>query len=311
MKILFLGAGALGGYFGGRMTAGGADVTLLVREGRKAQLADGLRIQSPQGDAVIPVRTVTSDDSGSGPFDVIVLTCKAYGLDGALDAIAPFVEDGTVIIPLLNGLAHYEKIERRYPDTAVLGGIAHIPAEMTADGTIVHRGKLHRMTIGLRPGQEGERAKADAFVEAATAGGLQARVSETIEQDLWDKWVFLTSLAAGTCLMRADVGTICRTDHGIPTMKALIDECMAVAEAEGHRPDEKQEAFHADQLLNREGTFKASMLTDVQAGNPTEADHILGDMIARAERHGIPVPMLKAAMTHLQVYAALRDGSSQ
>lgn len=304
MRILFLGAGALGGYFGGRMTAGGADVTLLVRPGRQAQLADGLRIISPVGDAVVPVRTITADEA-DGPYDVIVLTNKAYGLTGALEAVAPFVGPDTVIVPLLNGIAHYPLIEARFPGTAVLGGVAHIPAEMRPDGTILHRGQLQRLTIGPRAGQD-TRAVAEALVAAAEAGGVDAKVSDTIEQALWDKWVMLASLAAGTCLMRGDVGQICRTDHGQTVMASLIAECTAVATAEGRAPSDRQQGFYRDQLLNPEGTFKASMLHDLEGGNPTEAEHILGDMIARADGHGVAVPMLKAALTHLQVYEAAR-----
>ena len=304
MRILFLGAGALGGYFGGRMTAGGADVTLLVRANRQTQVAGGVQIISPLGDARIPVRTITTDQTAD-PFDVSVLTNKAYGLTGALEAIAPFVGPSTAIVPLLNGMAHYAAIQTRFPGTPVLGGVAHIPAEMRADGTIVHRGKLQRLTIGPRAGQD-TRAVAEALVAAAQAGGVDAKVSDTIEQALWDKWVMLTSLAAGTCLMRGDVGQICRTDHGIAFMASLVAECTSVADAEGFAPSERQQGIYRDQLLNPQGTFKASMLHDLENGNLTEAQHILGDMIGRAAAHGIEVPMLKAALSHLQVYEAAR-----
>ena len=305
MRILFLGAGALGGYFGGRLTAGGADVTLLVRENRQKQLAKGVSIQSPVGDAVVQVKTITSDDDAP-PFDVIVLTNKAYGLDGALDAIQPYIGAGTVIIPLLNGIAHYEIIEARLAGTPVLGGVAHIPAEMLPDGTILHRGDLQRLTVGPRPGQECLRPQAETFIETAKAGGVDARVSDTIEQVFWDKWVMLTSLAAATCLMRADVGAINRTDKGSDLIAGLIDECSMVAAAEGHALDTATSGVVREQLITRDGDFKASMLTDLEAGNPTEADHILGDMIRRAEVQGIATPLLDVAMSHLQVYEASR-----
>jgi len=310
MRILFLGAGALGGYFGGRMTAGGADVTLLVRPARQAQLAGGLRIESPLGDVTVPVKTITADDAAA-PFDIVVLTNKAYGLAGALDAIRPFVGPDTAIVPLLNGIAHYAAIEARFPAAPVLGGVAHIPAELRPDGTIVHRGQLQRLTIGPRPGTEAQRPKAEALVAAAAAGGVDARLSDRIEQDLWDKWVFLAALAAGTCLLRGDVGQINRTAHGTAVMQALVAECSAVATAEGFAPGADQRAFVDRQLTDAEGTFKASMLHDLEQGNPTEADHILGDMIARAGRHGIRVPMLQTALAHLQVYEAARGGAAK
>ncbi|MEM6624703.1 MAG: ketopantoate reductase family protein [Pseudomonadota bacterium] len=306
MRILFLGAGALGGYFGGRMTAGGADVTLLVRPARREALAEGLRIESPLGDAVVPVRTIVGGEQ-DGPFDVVMLTNKAYGLEPALDAIAPYIGANTAIVPVLNGLAHYAAIEARLPGVPVLGGVAHIPAELRPDGTVYHRGRLQRLTIGLRSGQEAHHATARGLIDAIAAGGIEAKLSDTIEQDLWDKWVFLAALAAGTCLMRGNVGEICRTQYGIAFMRAAIAECMAVATAAGQAPSAQQQAFYFDQLTTPEGAFKASMLVDMEAGNPTEADHILGDMIGRAAAHGLTTPLLEAAFTRLQVYEASRS----
>ncbi len=301
MRILFLGAGALGGYFGGRMTAGGADVTLLVRPARQAQLAGHVRIESDIGDATVPVRTITADDAAQ-PFDIIVLTNKAYGLQGALEAIAPYVGPDTAICPLLNGMAHMDAIVARFPDATVLGGVAHIPAEMRPDGSILHRGKIQRLTIGPRGGQG--QAAAQALVAAADAGGIEAILSDRVDQDLWDKWVMLASLAAGTCLMRDHVGAIGRTDYGADIMKTPINECTEVARAAGHAPDAAAMGFTTKQLITKTGKFKSSMLTDLEAGNPTEADHILGDLVRRADAHGISVPMLKVALTHLQVYEA-------
>lgn len=305
MRILFLGAGALGGYFGGRMTAGGADVTLLVRPGRKEQMAGKIRIESPLGDAVVPVAAMTAAEV-EGPFDVIVLTNKAYGLDGALDTIAPFAAPGTAILPLLNGIAHIDMIAARFPECPVIGGVAHIPAEMRADGSILHRGELARLTIGAFAPGHSQDGVVDGFVTAARAGSVDAVGVDNIAQVLWEKWVMLASLAAGTCLMRGDVGQICRTDHGASVMDALIDECASVATAAGFAPRSQQATFTRSQLLNPEGTFKASMLTDLEAGNPTEADHIIGDMIRRAASQGIETPYLKLALTHLQVYEGRR-----
>ena len=305
MRILFLGAGALGGYFGGRMTAGGADVVMLVRPARAAALAGGLRIKSPIGDANVAVRTITAEDPAES-FDVIVLTNKAYGLDGALQAIKPYIGAQTAIVPLLNGLAHYARIEEALPGVPVLGGIAHIPAEMLADGSILHRGQLQRMTVGLREGQAHLKPKAEALREAAAAGGIDARFAKDIQQEMWNKWVFLTALAAGTTLMRADVGTICRTTHGIAVLERMLGECLAVAEASDQSPDDRQRQFYREQLLNPEGDFRASMLVDMEAGSPTEANHILGDMIRRAQHHKLATPMLESALTQLEVYETTR-----
>ncbi len=138
MRLVFLGAGAVGGYFGGRLAEAGHDVTFLVREARANVLKDGLNILSPMGDALVPIRTIQAGQASDEIFDLIVITCKGYGLDGAMDSIAPYARDGTTILPLLNGLAHLDRMDRRFPDARVIGGVAQIPAELTPEGAILH-----------------------------------------------------------------------------------------------------------------------------------------------------------------------------
>lgn len=301
MRILFLGAGAVGGYFGGRMAEAGADITFLVRENRARQLAPGLRIESPNGDANIQVKAIV-EGAQADPFDVIVLTSKAYGLASALETIAPHVHDGTIIAPLLNGIAHLAQIETRFPDAIVWGGVAQIPAMLMPDGAIRHMAPLQGLIFGPRPGQDGARERAEQLVSIATKAGISAKFSETIEQDLWDKWVFLATLAAGTCLMRSDVGTILKTDNGENFLLGLLDECTSVAAAEGFRPDDaRMEGYHG-QLTDRGSKGTASLLRDMEQGNRVEADHIVGDMLRRARKHGIATPRLDIAWTFLQTY---------
>ena len=303
MRILFLGAGAVGGYFGGRIAQSGADVTFLVREGRQAQLADGLKIKSPMGDATIPVKTIQVGDSAE-PFDVIVLTNKAYGLRGALDAIAPFVHENTGILPFLNGVAHYDAIDARFPDSVRLGGVAQIPANLAPDGTVSHNGKLQALIVGARDESARAQELVQGVFEAAKAGGIDAKTSDSITQDLWNKWVFLATLAASTTLMGVATGEIIETDHGEAVILGLLSECSSVAVAEGHGPTDEQMAFYHGQLTRKGNPFKSSMLHDIEAGNPIEADHIVGDMIRRADGHGIATPLLEVAMTRLQIYQA-------
>ena len=287
------------------MALSGADVTFLVRERRARQLADGLKIESPLGDATVKVKTL-SEGEPADPFHIIVLTCKAYGLAGALDSIAPYVSEGTVILPLLNGVAHMATIDARFPEAEVWGGVAHIPAALRSDGSIHHYGTVQSLTVGPRPAGAATGAIAEGFVAIATHAGIDARVSDHIEQDLWDKWVFLATLAAATCLMRADVGSILKTSNGEFLLLALLDECASVTAAEGHPSDAKHMKMYQGILTDRSSNFRASMLTDMEAGNPTEADHILGDMIHRAEEHGIETPLLRVAYSRLQAYEADR-----
>ncbi len=306
MRLLFLGAGGVGGYFGGRLAEHGADVTFLVRPGRAAQMADGLRIDSPKGNAVVAVPTI-GDGDVAGPFDVVVLTRKAYGLDGAMASITPHVAEGTVILPLLNGLTHIQTIEQRFPQATVWGGVAQIPAGLSPDGTVLHFADLAGMIVGPRSGQGATIPTASELVDALKGAGIAGKLSDQPEQDLWNKWVYLATLAASTCLMRADVGTILSTDHGARLLTGLLAECVAVAAAEGYPPPDAQMKIYRDQLADRGSKWTASMLRDLQGGGPTEADHILGEMIRLATENGIDTPYLGVAYTHLQVYEAGRD----
>ena len=305
MRILFLGAGGVGGYFGGRLTQHGADVTFLVRENRAAQLAHGLRIESPNGDAVIPVNAILAGDKAD-PFDIIILTPKAYGLDGALEAIAPHVRAGTVVMPLLNGLAHLEKIDARFPEATIWAGVAQIPAELTPDGVVRHGGKLNGVIVAPRDGQDATHSLAEALVAKLIEAGATARLSDNAMQELWTKWVFLCTLASAGCLFRGHCGEILATDHGGGILAALLAECSAVADAEGYLPPEKQMETYAKMLRDPASKWSPSMLHDLRQGGATEADHVIGDMIRRATAHRIETPYLKTALTHMQVYEGQR-----
>lgn len=309
MRILVLGAGAVGGYFGGRMVQAGGDLHFLVRPGRAAQLADGLRIESPLGDATVPVSLLTEGDEAA-PFDIILLTCKAYGLDGALESIAPHVRAGTVIAPLLNGFAHLARIEARFPDAVVWGGVAKIPATLTAEGTIRHFGGFQGLIFGPRPGQEDTGPLAEALVALAASGGVEAAYSADIEQDLWEKWVFLATLAAATCLTRTPVGTILRSEGGGAYLDALLAECSAIARAEGHAPAETVMTGYREQLATAGSPLVASMLRDLQQGFATEAEHVIGDLLSRARGHGLATPHLETAWMVLQCYEIARSDPS-
>ncbi|MBT6278125.1 MAG: ketopantoate reductase family protein [Chromatiales bacterium] len=305
MRILFLGAGAVGGYFGGRMAQTGVDATFLVRGPRAEQLRDGLKIESPLGHARVSVKTLTAGESATA-FDLVVLTNKAYGLAGALEAIAPHVNPNTIILPLLNGMSHLAKIEARFPGATVWGGVAQIGAVLAPNGAIQHVIPVQGLIIGPRAGQDGSRPQAEQLVAMAGNANIDARFSDDIEQDLWDKWVFLAALAAGTCLMRSDIGTILKAEHGEALLIALLTECTNIAAAEDHRPADERMAFYRNQLTGKDSKAKASMLRDIEQGGPSEADHIVGDLIRRARKRGLATPNLDIAWAHLQCYENAR-----
>ncbi len=313
MRVLVLGAGGTGGYFGGRLAQSGADVTFLVRPARAAALArDGLRIRSALGDADLAANTVTADAlpdlAARAPFDLVVLSCKAYDLDSAIDAVAPAMGDATTLMPILNGLLHYPALDARFGRAKVLGGLCFISAALADNGAILHLGRPASITFGERDG--GTSARVDAFAALCAQAGIDHRASDSIVQEQWIKFSFLASLAAGTCLMRASIGEIVAGDGGAEFMAALHDECLAVAAAQGQPIPAKARGIAREGLTLAGSDVKASMLRDLEAGNRVEAAHIVGDMYRRARVAGIAAPHLGAAWVHLQAYEAARARSA-
>jgi 2-dehydropantoate 2-reductase len=309
MRLLVLGAGGTGGYFGGRLVQAGVDVSFLVRPARAALLRErGLRLRSPLGDADLPVQVLTADGLGdAAPFDLVLLSAKAYDLDSAMDAIAPAVDAGARVLPLLNGLRHYDALDARFGFDRVLGGLCFISAALGADGEILHLGKPASMTFGERVGQPPE-ARLQALAAACAQAGIDHAHTPDIAQAQWVKYSFLTALAAGTCAMRAPVGTIVAGEGGADFMAALHDECLAVAAASGQPVPAAAQATARETLTAVGSPMKASMLRDLEAGQRVEAAHIVGDMVHRAGQHGIAVPRLHTAWVHLQAYEAQRAG---
>ncbi|MBB3226895.1 2-dehydropantoate 2-reductase [Luteibacter sp. Sphag1AF] len=307
MRMLVLGAGGTGGYFGGRLAQAGADVTFLVRPARARELAsDGLVIRSPLGDASFPVRHVVADDvAAQAPFDVVLLACKAYDLDSAMDAIAPAMGPDTVILPILNGLAHYPVLDQRFGADRVLGGLCIISATKGPAGEVLHLGPPASITFGERqPGKQKDHCEAIAtFCREAS---LEHTHAADIDGAIWTKFTFLTALASGTCLFRASVGGIVATDEGRDFMDGLYGECLAVAKAAGHPVPESAQKMALHAITQPGSPLTSSMLRDLLAGQHTEGAHIVGDMLHRARAAGVAAPHLSAAWIHLQAYEATR-----
>ena len=306
MRILVLGAGGIGGYYGARMHAAGGNVTFLVRPGRAAQLREkGLQVFSPFGDLQITPQLVTKETL-TETFDVILLTCKAFDLDSAMDAIAPAIGEQSAIVPLLNGVRHIDRLVTRFGAARVLGGVALISVTLAANGEIHHLNKLHRFTVGSlgwRPSPWLE-----PLSKLMESSGVDFVLADNIGQAMWDKMVFLATLAGATCLMRSSVGTIMATLAGEQFINGLLDECAAVAEANGRKLGDTQLTVFRNMLTDRSSALVASMLRDVEANKQTEGDHILGDMISWAANKKLEVPLLKLAYSHLQAYERRRQG---
>lgn len=300
-----VGAGATGGYFGGRLLESGQDVTFLVRKARAETLAkNGLIIRSPMGDVTLPSPPTVQAGTLDRPFDVIVVSCKAYHLPQVIEDMAPAVGPQTVIVPLLNGVQHLDRLDARFGAEHVLGGQCVIAATLDADGTVRHLNQSHSLTFGERDGTRSERV--ELIAQAMASARFEPRLSTTILQDMWDKWVFLASLAGITCLMRAPVGDIVAAPGGTQAVLALLDDCRRVADAYGHAPQETV-LQRARSVLSEQGsTLSASMMRDLEQGGPIEADHVVGDLLARGESKGLDLVMLRLAFVHLKAYEAKR-----
>jgi 2-dehydropantoate 2-reductase len=306
VKLLVLGAGAIGGYFGGRLAEAGTDVTFLVRPARRQQLdRDGLRIRSQLGDLQTPVSAIVAAEL-KPDYDMVLLTCKAYDLDSAMDAIAPAMHDGCGVVPLLNGIAHLDRLDRRFGRPNVLGGTCAINATLQKDGVIVHADTLQRLIFGARDRSRPERTQGLAAALAKTK--IEWELSPDILQNLWEKIVFLSALAVTTCLFRANVGEIIAAPGGREAIARTLDINIEIATREGHPPREAAMAFARTGLSNPESTWSASMLRDLEGGGSVESDHIVGWMLDRARTHGLDDTMLSLAYTHLKAYETRRAG---
>lgn len=307
MRILVVGAGAIGGYFGGRLLQAGRDVTFLVRPRRASELATaGLVIKSPNGDVTLKNPPTVQADALKDKFDVVLLSCKAFDLDDAIKSFAAAVGPNTAIIPMLNGMKHLDTLDARFGKERVLGGLCAIAATLNEKREVVQLQPMQSINYGERDGKMSDRVK--AIDEAFKSGITGATASQNIMQDMWEKWVFLSSLAASTSLMRASVGDILTAPGGRDFLLGMLDETSAIAAASGYPPGGPFFERVKGNLTAEGSPMTASMFRDIKAGLPVEADHVIGDLIARADAAKVPVPKLRIAYTHLKAYEKQRAG---
>ena len=310
MRILVVGAGALGGYFGGRLKEAGRDVTFLVRPRRAEQLAKGgLIVRSPKGDISIAAPPTVFAENLRGPFDLVLLSCKAYDLQGAMDSFAPAVGANTAILPLLNGMKHMDALGARFGAAAVLGGQCVISATVDSEGRVLHLNDLHFLSFGEQNGAKSERVK--AIAETFSNAKFDAALSTAILQEMWEKWAIIAAVAGITCLLRGAVGDIVAAGAGQRAMD-IYAECCAIVAANGFAPGESARKRSIGMLTTPGSTFAASMLRDIERGAPIEADHVIGDLLARGGGRNSSAstgdyPLLQIAYAHLRTYEARRQ----
>ncbi|MDG2199195.1 MAG: 2-dehydropantoate 2-reductase [SAR324 cluster bacterium] len=298
MKILMLGAGGVGGYFGARLHEAGVDITFLVRPKRAEILShQGLIVETPTQTIRIQPQLVTKDKLFQN-YDLVMLSPKAYDLEDALETVKE-VPGNPLYLPLLNGFDHLQRMDDEFGRDRVMGGVAHIAAELTDKGVVRQLNSLHRFTFGTRHAcQEPLATKLAQLTEQASFDIIQ---SKNIEQSLWDKWTFLATLASMNTLMRANVGVIESTEFGGQAMGRMFDECCSIAEKSGFQISEAVRTKALEILRKENSDFTASMLRDLESGNQTEHEHIIGSMLRRGKQAKLDCPSLQLAFTHMTI----------
>lgn len=301
MRFLIVGAGAMGGYFGGRLLEAGEDVTFLVRERRAEQLKQhGLNIKSQFGDVSLPAPILLASDIKE-PFDVVVIGSKAYDLDSIIAAVAPAIGPETMVLPLLNGMRHIDLLSERFGKEGVLGGLCQISATLDTNGAILHLNDTHTLAFGELAG--GASSRVEALASAMKKANFNAVLSEQIKQEMWEKWIFIAILASITSLMRGTIGDIVAAGQ-VNLILKLFGEASAIASENGYAPRDAVKERYLAMLTAPGSLISASMAKDIEKGAPVEAEHIVGALIERGQPNC--APLLNVAYAHLLTYQARR-----
>jgi 2-dehydropantoate 2-reductase len=300
MRLLVVGAGSTGGYFGGRLAQAGRDVTFLVRPRRADQLREGgLQLVSPHCDVTVKPKLVAMS-AIDGPCDAVLLAVKAYSLEAAIEDFAGAVGPATMIMPVLNGMRHVDTLEQRFGTEAVIGGVCKVATTIDPDGRIVQLAQFQELAYGERDGSVSPRMKKlDAFMQDA---GFDARLSSSIDYEMWEKWVMLATIGGITCLMRGNIGEVVAAPGGTSFILNFFDEVISVVSAVGQAPTMAFVEAARKTLTTLGSTQAPSMYRDLQQGSPIEADQIIGDLLARGGKAGVTTPLLATAYAHMSVY---------
>jgi 2-dehydropantoate 2-reductase len=299
MRILVLGAGGIGGYFGGRLAEKGEDVTFLVRSKRKQQLEkNGLVIHSVKGDFSFVPKLITKSDN-TDPFDIVLLSTKAYHLEEAINDLKPFVGDKTVIIPLLNGVSHLSPLKEAF-GKKVIGGLCTIETTLNNSGDVVQSSAFDQLVFGELEHQETDRIQqiADTF------SGTKAKfvLSNKIMQDMWHKYLFITVMSGVTTLMRAPMGPIRESDGGRDFIRGLYKEATKIMRACNAPIADNIEEEQMKSIDKLSYDFKTSMQRDMEKGLLIEGEHLQGNLLELAKQFHIEAPILKVIYQNLKVY---------
>jgi 2-dehydropantoate 2-reductase len=301
VKIVFVGAGGVGGYFGARLAASGADVALIARGPHLAAIrANGIRIESPLGNLVQKIRA-ESDPAAIGAADIVFLAVKLWDVAATAKQIEPLVGPATNVVSLQNGVEAPDILREVYGTERVLGGVAHIATTIAEPGTIRHSGQLARITAGAfgRP----DHPRVAEFVAIAKKAGVDAVASADISKSIWEKFVFLSVLSAITASTRLPKGALWRSEVTRATVRKLVEESVAVARAEGVAlaADQADKTYAFIEAVP--DGMKASMLHDLERGAKLELPWLSGAVVRLSLKHGLAAPTHAAIVGVLSPFA--------
>lgn len=302
MRIVIMGSGGVGGYFGARLALGGADVTFIARGAHLAAMRQhGLRVESPLGDLHVTNPQATDDPATIGPVDLVLFSVKLWDTEVAARAVAPLIGPDTGVISFQNGVHKDEVLRRVLGERAVMGGVSYIAATIGEPGQIRHAGKMQKLVFGEYDGQHSSRAK--AFLDACLSSGIEAELNADIRRAIWEKFVFLVGLSGTTTTIRKSIGPI----RSHPQTRALLLDAMREVVAVGRAQGVALAEDFADNRLTFCDSLPAEMTSsmhhDLERGNRLEVQWLSGDVAERGRAMQIPTPVNRAIYDILALHA--------
>ncbi len=291
MRHAVLGAGGVGGLVGGALANAGHPVTLIVRPGRRDHYPERLSVQSQTlGRFEAPVRVADRLDE---QFDAVWITVKATALEEALAAVPPEKLGDGVVVPLLNGVDHVERLRDRYGPERVLPGTIRVEAEQLGPGRVGHLSAFADVQVAPGPAT---RERAEVLCEELRGAGLTCEVRDDEATMLWSKLCFLAPFALATTASGEPLGFV-RSDRGWwARLKGCVNEACAVGAAEGAKVAPEPILAALEGLPDG---FRSSMQKDVAAGRPPELDAIAGPVLRGGREYGIDVPATRALVDRI------------
>jgi len=305
MKVAIFGVGGVGGYFGARLAASGADVAFVARGAHLAAMREhGLKVESRHGDLLIQPIRATDNTAEIGPVDIVLFSVKLYDVESAAEQLKPLLKPETAVISLQNGVDTEDRLAAAIGPGHVAGGVAYISATIDAPGVIRHLNQVHRLTFGELDGRQSQRL--EAFAALCARASFDVEVTGDIRRALWDKVAFLAPMAAATALSRQSIGPILADPDLRRLFADLADEAASVARAEGFDlgPDSVEKRLKLAATMP--GAMKASLAHDLEKGNRLELDGIIGALVRMGEARGLAMPAMRAAYAALKPFAGGR-----